>query len=201
MLLFPLILGFLGMPTEMALVIVSGSICLAFINIDKIAEFRGAGFYAKMKEATERVYASIEQIQELSVNISKATMYLTASYGRFGGAPILNRIVVRDSLLKSLKELGVKKESLDETQKEFNSFILFDHALNIKGATKTSWPTADDVDGLFKLRADYNISPETFREIINDNNLVSDEIDEAFEDYKYFYECKKIRRPDIWKSN
>lgn len=47
--------GFMGMVAEMGLSIVAGSIGLAFINIDKIAKFKGAGFEAEMCEKVKHV--------------------------------------------------------------------------------------------------------------------------------------------------
>ena len=51
--------GCLARPTEMALAIVAGSIALAFSHIDKIQEFKGAGFEAKMWEQQKRELAPI----------------------------------------------------------------------------------------------------------------------------------------------
>ena len=45
-----LVLGLMGLPVEMGLSIVAGSIALAFLNIDKISKFKGAGFEAEMRE-------------------------------------------------------------------------------------------------------------------------------------------------------
>jgi DNA-binding MarR family transcriptional regulator len=42
------VLGFVGMPTEMALSILAGALGLAFGNLDRIARFKGAGFEAEM---------------------------------------------------------------------------------------------------------------------------------------------------------
>ena len=42
------VLGFMSMPTEMGLAILSGALGMAFSNIDKISEFKGAGFEAKI---------------------------------------------------------------------------------------------------------------------------------------------------------
>lgn len=43
------ILGFMKLPTEMALAIVAGALGLAFSNLDKFSKFKGAGFEAEMK--------------------------------------------------------------------------------------------------------------------------------------------------------
>ncbi|MBD3670027.1 MAG: hypothetical protein HUJ29_04565 [Gammaproteobacteria bacterium] len=43
------------MPAEMGLAILSGALGMAFSNIDKISEFKGAGFEAKMKDQIQAV--------------------------------------------------------------------------------------------------------------------------------------------------
>lgn len=50
MLLGSVFFGCLGKPTEMGLVILAGALGLAFANIDKVSEFSGGGFAAKMKD-------------------------------------------------------------------------------------------------------------------------------------------------------
>ena len=47
--------GFMAMPKEMGLSILTGALGLAFSNIDKISEFSGAGFSAKMKDQLQAV--------------------------------------------------------------------------------------------------------------------------------------------------
>lgn len=49
------VFGFMSMPTEMGLSILSGALGMAFSNLDKISEFSGAGFSAKMKDQLQAV--------------------------------------------------------------------------------------------------------------------------------------------------
>ncbi len=49
--------GYVGKPTEMGLVILTGAIALSFANIDKIRRFRGAGFEAEMREQLDTIVA------------------------------------------------------------------------------------------------------------------------------------------------
>ena len=44
------LLGAFGKPAEMGLSILAGAIGLAFVNVDKISRFKGAGFEAEMRE-------------------------------------------------------------------------------------------------------------------------------------------------------
>ncbi len=68
--------GFLSMSAEMGLSILAGALGLAFSNMDKISEFSGAGFSAKMKEQVEAVLekeieiSSSDQVSEGDVSNS-----------------------------------------------------------------------------------------------------------------------------------
>jgi len=65
---FSLLFGFLGKPTEMGLAILAGSLGLAFLNIDKIKRFKGAGFEAEMKEKQLNaiIQKETEPVEEIS---------------------------------------------------------------------------------------------------------------------------------------
>ncbi|RUO26009.1 hypothetical protein CWE09_04590 [Aliidiomarina minuta] len=73
------VLGFLGQPTEMGFTILAGAIGLAFLNIDKISVFKGAGFEARMRvrQIKEDFVASqtepehIDQLKSLAYEVTK----------------------------------------------------------------------------------------------------------------------------------
>jgi len=50
-----LVFGLLGKATEMGLAILAGVLGLAFLNLDKLKRFKGAGFEAEMKEKIEGI--------------------------------------------------------------------------------------------------------------------------------------------------
>lgn len=49
--------GYVGQPTEMGISIVAASIALAFLNLDRIRRFKGAGFEAEMYEQVQAIVA------------------------------------------------------------------------------------------------------------------------------------------------
>jgi hypothetical protein len=55
LLIVPCYFGYMGQSTEMGLAILAGALGLAFSNIDKLSEFSGAGFSAKMKDQIQAV--------------------------------------------------------------------------------------------------------------------------------------------------
>jgi hypothetical protein len=63
------VFGFMSMPAEMGLSILAGALGMAFSNIDKISEFSGAGFSAKMKDQLQAV---IDKETETEISIADA---------------------------------------------------------------------------------------------------------------------------------
>lgn len=64
--------GYLGKPTEMGLAIIAGALGLAFANIDKVSEFSGGGFAAKMKDIVGPMIAK-ETEPEVEVERTEVT--------------------------------------------------------------------------------------------------------------------------------
>lgn len=77
--------GYLGKTTEMGLAILAGSIATAFLNIDKIQSFKGAGFEAQMKKAVDEAVAKTEELKELSaIVVSTLFELLIGQFYMFG---------------------------------------------------------------------------------------------------------------------
>lgn len=71
-------LGILGKSAEMGLSILAGAISLAFLNIDKIKKFKGAGFEAEMREKIEAIIEKeTEPTQQENNGFFKAEAYGT----------------------------------------------------------------------------------------------------------------------------
>jgi len=59
-----LVFGCLGMNSEMGLSILAGAVSLVFLNLEKIASFKGGGFEIITKEQKEQIQAVIEKETE-----------------------------------------------------------------------------------------------------------------------------------------
>lgn len=55
LLVAPCYFGYMAQTTEMGLAILAGALGLAFSNLDKLSEFSGAGFSAKMKDQMQAI--------------------------------------------------------------------------------------------------------------------------------------------------
>jgi len=71
---FCIYFGLQSMPVEMGEMIVTGSIFLAFLNLEKFEKFRGAGFEAKLKTTVEEAkvtQADLEKVRQTADNSRK----------------------------------------------------------------------------------------------------------------------------------
>ena len=191
--------GITQRPTEMGLVLLSGVLCMAFANIDKIAKFKGAGFEAEMKNAIDKASATIEEVRQIGCKSAAAVLEITAAFGRWGGGTTtLRRFQIRDNLVTSLKGLGVDDEDIKEAQKGFDRWLAFDHGSKICEAAKGNWPKTEEGKYFHMYTDDYAITANEFQKFVDDNNLASKEVNKAIEDLRYFESNKKLRRPEQW---
>ena len=101
--------GYIGKSTKMGLAIVA-----AFINIDKIQRFKGAGFEAEMRKMVEEGYATIENLKELGKPIIKALFVNITHFNNIGSMALHKKHEVLDDLKQILKRLFLKDKELME---------------------------------------------------------------------------------------
>ncbi|MBI3815544.1 MAG: hypothetical protein HY279_13895, partial [Nitrospinae bacterium] len=102
------------MQIEMSLIIVGGAICLAFLNIDKIQRFKGAGFEAEMKKTVEDAIATIEQLRNVATTSSRATLTSLMAANFMSGTTMKNRLELHDQLISNLANIGASKQQIEE---------------------------------------------------------------------------------------
>ena len=106
-------LGFMAMPKEMALAILAGAIGLAFSNIDKISEFKGAGFEAKMKD---QVQAIIDKETEPDISDTQVNQTNQLKSVPEGAIKIINALqhpqYTWRSITGLMKDTGFKRSQL-----------------------------------------------------------------------------------------
>jgi hypothetical protein len=104
--------GVMGKPTEMGIIVVAGAIGLAFLNIDKIQRFKGAGFEAEMKRAVEEANATIEQLREVATTSSEVILTDLMAGNFMDGTTLENRLKLHDRLIGNLEEIGASGQQI-----------------------------------------------------------------------------------------
>lgn len=103
----------------MGLAIVAGAIATAFLNIDKIQRFKGAGFEAEMKRAVEEVYATVDSLREMSKPLIVSVLNSLIYSGRREGLGIQQKHQLKEELDHLINKLEIKDDKVNETLEEF----------------------------------------------------------------------------------
>ena len=204
--------GVMGKPTEMGIIVVAGAIALAFLNIDKIQKFKGAGFEAEMKRAVEEANATIEQLREVAATSSEVILTDLMGGNFMSGTTLEKRLDLHDQLIGNLKDIGASKkqiENADEMWKRGIGIIFHrgirsaledrehPNRINTK-AEKHVLEASKEFQDLLKFEEWKVQSSDEFREFINRKDVMNPEVDELLKDYSKFVESGKFRRRDVF---
>ena len=198
-----MLLGLLDKPTEMGLLILACGVSLAFLNIDKIQRFKGAGFEAEMKRAVEEAYATTENLKEVVRPLVLTSIERMTYAGRWGGGESQeNKERLKESLESLSKSLGVYD---DEIEAAFNKFYIYhgvDHLRFIGTAMNhihhiQNKEVTERINSLCDWKGTELPPVEEVQSAIS--SLGEDQIAllrPYVEDYSYYRENKQLRRPE-----
>lgn len=193
-----LIFGYMGKATEMGLIIVAGSITAAFLNIDKIERFKGAGFEAEMKKAVQEAYATVENLKEMSIPLIVSTLNTIIYSGRWGGLGTNQTHKLKDDMELLVKKLGINDKKVNDTIEDFyrqHTWDMFQYF------TSTYLKGRSDINELSKKLNDiYNRESTNYPtqknllEVlgIGEKDLQEEE-KEKLKDYLYYKQNRKLR--------
>lgn len=212
MLTLAMILGVLGKPTEMGLIVIAGAISIAFLNIDRIQKFKGAGFEAEMRQAVEQAHATVEQLRTLAAASAESTLTTLMADNFFDGTTLSTRLDLHNRLIRSLEEIGVPQPKIDEADRMWKKGIGViyhrgiryhlegrsqDNHVNCK-ADPTVLEASKQFQDLLHFEKWEAPSSNNMKAFIEAKNLMTPELAELLNDYAYFEKTGKIRRQDIF---
>jgi hypothetical protein len=194
-----LVFGFMGKPTEMGIAIAAGAVAAAFINIDKIQEFKGAGFEAKMKIVVADIYATTENLKQISKPLISSIL-INLTYGdRIGGAGPIIKHKIRDDLLKLAESLDVSDTEIQESVITFTRYLTWDHLNHFVNLLDSTIPI-EIKNKLYALKnhmSDEFPDEKVIKTILGDSLVLLQEKNiEYLNDYTYYKTNKKLRRAE-----
>jgi len=191
--------GYSGKTTEMALMIVASSITVAFMNMDKVQRFKGAGFEAEMKKAVEEAYATIENLKEISIPLIVSTLNTIIYSGRWGGLGVEQTHYLKDDIESLVKTLKIKDAKVNEAIEDFyrqHTWDMFQYFTSeyIKGKSNDN-ELNKRLNVICDRKSDkYPSKKDILNTLgITDNELTEPEI-EKLNDYLYYTEYRRLRR-------
>jgi hypothetical protein len=199
--IFPLVFGFMKMPTEMGLALVTGCLLLAFLNLEKFESFKGAGFEATIRRAVDEAYATIERLQNIAASLAEPIVVSITMEGRmFQYIPNEAKLEQIKDIEKTLSAVGLSTDKVIGITKFFYSVIENDHVKKIlyQISNETSVPTS--------LRDSAKLLQESMPENFNIIQHLADsgwtpngETSELLADLQFFKDKHSFRRIEKWQ--
>lgn len=119
--------GIYGKTVEMGLAIVASSITCSFINLDKIAKFKGAGFEAEMREAVNEAYTTIDMLKKTSIPLVITSLHAITWGDRYGsGLKSETKHKLKDQITEVIETLRIKSEDADQLLLDFTRLTTCD---------------------------------------------------------------------------
>jgi len=185
--------------TEMGIALIGGAIAAAFLNLDRIQRFSGAGFQAEMRVVVERAYATVEDVRKLARLLVLSALDLVTNAGRWGGGdPHLKHSLVSD-LISIAKSMEFVDEDLASSEAKFWRLHSWDHYNLFLEALRNNEHISSKSKERLRDRRDYQSTALPSREEIQGildipEDRLGPEAKERLEDYLYYIAHKKLRR-------
>ena len=212
MLTLAMILAVQGKVIEMGLIVIAGSISMAFLNIDRMKMFKGAGFEAQLKQSVEEAHATVKQLRALATASAEGALTTLMAANVMSGTTLAERLILHDRLIGSLKDIGVPEPQIDEAEMLWNKgvAILYHRGIRflLDGGGEENPIDSNTVPAvraasrqfqcLLRLERWDAPSSNAMRTFIEEKSLMSPEIDELLNDYLHFEQTGTIKRRDVF---
>jgi hypothetical protein len=126
--------GFSKQPTEMGIAVLTGSIIMAFTNIDRLKSFKGAGFEAVMNNAVENAYATADSMKKLGKILVSSILPILTYEGRMSGISVNQKFELKKQLDLVSKDLFISDNNIKIANKELSEMILRESIEDIEHA-------------------------------------------------------------------
>ena len=204
--------GMMSKPTEMGLIVAAGAIALAFLNIDKIQRFKGAGFEAEMKRAVEEANVTLEQLREVAATSSEAILTDLMAGNFVSGTTLEKRLDLHDQLIRNLKDIGASErqiEKADEMWKKGIGIIFHrgirvalegrkaPHRVNTE-ADENVLAASEEFQDLLNFEKWEIPTSKELRKFITRKNVMNPDVDGLLKDYSEYEKSGEFIRRDVF---
>lgn len=179
--------GFVGKVAEMGVVLAAGVLAVAFLNLDKLQKFKGAGIEVELKKAVEEAQATLDNLKDFTIplyifSIKNMTEGLT-----WEGITDEDRHIIVQKIEKITHEHAIDSDVKDAIDSFYN-FNLKNYFENVRKDVLKHYN--EDIDKqLFNL-ADYasgNFPTEMqIRNTLSGLDKISPELELSICNYAYY---------------
>lgn len=187
------------------LALLAAAVCFLVPFFERLVRIKisAVGLEAELKDMIEDARVTIEQLQQLAVGQAKVSLESVHGAGRYGGGSSKDRRwKMRDELLDALRKIGVSDDQLDEVIGVEYRYVKFDDFSELRSVMSKFIPQEYKADWK-KFLSDVSVNgiehertPSEMSNLIKKYSIDSEEVVEALEDYRIYYDTKTHRRPN-----
>ncbi|NGO51633.1 hypothetical protein [Allomesorhizobium camelthorni] len=163
------------------------------------------GIHAEMQRALDDAKATVSQLHILAEEQARLVLQIVQGGGRWGGQSRAQNEALKRRMFDGLRRIGIEEDRLDRISEAEYPFIRFDYASDVtRGLApsdehqKKKWNEFFNADR--RKGIGYEPSPSELEDFLNQIGLVTEDVKERLEDYKYYDAEKSHRRRDVWLS-
>ena len=198
----PIVFGVMDKPAVMTASILTGCLILAFAYLDKIESFKGAGFEAKLRDAVNEAYATIEKLRDIAVKLSEPIVFeITMHQRMLQYVKLKYRYEQLKGIEASLQDLGVSKEEIEKTTEFFYETFREDHVKKVVYAVLADDKAPEELKKELEKYKEEDV-PEEFKiadAVASYKYTPSSKVIELIKDSEHFDKEKTFRRIDTWQ--
>ncbi|CAG35144.1 hypothetical protein [Desulfotalea psychrophila] len=192
----------------------AAALCGAFVTfvsrLSELAELSLGPVKAKMKEKVDEASATIEQLRNVAVANSEATLTDLIAGNFIDGMSQAKRLQIHDNIICALRQIGATDAQIENAEKDWKKGITVIYhriirrvvmgreqasVINSK-TTENQNAAASEMQDLLDFDNWMAPSPHQIEMILKKYSVRSSEINFWVSDYKHFLECNEIRHGD-----
>jgi hypothetical protein len=188
-------------------VVIIGAVITLLSKFDKLANFTLGPIKAEMKKELEQAKATVEQLQDIAITTSEATLTNLMASSFMGGMTLRQKIGLHDKIIKTLKNIDVESEKVNKSEEIWRKGIALiyhryirvrtalyksPHTVNFN-APENNKRAGEELEKLLDFSNWIAPSPEKIREVLNKHNIELDEVNNLVDDYAYFLKYNEVR--------
>lgn len=174
-----------------------GMLRIGTVELNKAAE-----------QAVAEANASVEEVRSLALAFSGVMLNVVAYDGVWGGMDAALKVLLRDEVRQTLRNLKVAPATIDKTTDICDAVLRHAYARLLQNAAKRAAAAdqakAFEVDRLLEPLADLSTfttpHPAKVRKIITEHGVVNTEVDDLLGDYEHFWQTREVRRIDVLRG-
>ncbi len=120
------IFGLLGKPTEMGIAVAAGFVYLAFANLEKFAEFKGAGFEAKLRNVVTEATLTLQNLKDVAGPLIDTNLRTIAEANRIVGSSFERSHDMFDKMLDLQEKLSLSSREVEAAKALYLTVFAWD---------------------------------------------------------------------------